>query len=73
MVPSSADIVIENRRISQSKTSARTICDVVNTISLQRALVSGDQNVTASTTVTFGYIPTNEPCRAFGCDLIILS
>ena len=26
-----------------------------------------------STTESFGYIPTNEPCRAFGCDLIILS
>ena len=43
MVPSSADIVIK----SQSETSARTIVDVVNIISQQRARVSGDQNVTS--------------------------
>ena len=30
MVPSGADIAIQNRQISQSETSARTICDVVN-------------------------------------------
>ena len=68
MVPSSADIVIQNRRISQSETNARTICDVVNITPLQRARVSVDQNVSSS----LGYIPTNEPCRALGCDLIIL-
>ena len=32
MVPSSADIVLQNRRISQSETSKISICDVVNTI-----------------------------------------
>ena len=32
MVPSSADIVLQNSRISQSETSTITICDVVNTI-----------------------------------------
>ena len=35
MVPSSTDIIIQNRRISQSETRARTIGDVVNTYSLQ--------------------------------------
>ena len=30
MVPSSADIVVQNRRISQSETSTINICDVVN-------------------------------------------
>ena len=38
MVPSGADIIIQNRRISQSETSARTIHHVVNVISLQRHL-----------------------------------
>ena len=47
MVPSSADIVIQNHRISQSETSARTIRVVVNIIFLQHAQVSGDQNVTS--------------------------
>ena len=47
MVPSSADIVIQNRRTSQSETSAITIRDVVNIILLQRARLSGDQNVTS--------------------------
>ena len=48
MVPSSADIVIQKRRISQSETSRlNIICDVVNTIALQHARVSGDQNVTS--------------------------
>ena len=46
MVLSNADIIILNRRISQSETSVRTVGDVVNTYSLQHALVSGDQNVT---------------------------
>ena len=32
MVPSSADIVLQNRRISQSETSTINICDVVNTM-----------------------------------------
>ena len=32
MVRSSADIVLQNRRISQSETSTISICDVVNTI-----------------------------------------
>ena len=32
MVPSSADMIIQNRRISQSETSATTIGDVVNII-----------------------------------------
>ena len=31
MVPSSADIVLQNRRISQSEPSTINICDVVNT------------------------------------------
>ena len=47
MVPSSAEIVIKNRRISQSETSAIAIRDVVNIILLQRALVSGDKNDTS--------------------------
>ena len=46
MVPSSADFIINNRRISQSETNARTIGDVINTHSLQHALVRGDQNST---------------------------
>ena len=32
MVPSSADIVLQNSRISQSETRILNICDVVNTI-----------------------------------------
>ena len=44
MVPSSADIVIQNRRISQSVTRVRTSCDIVNIILLKRAQVIGDQN-----------------------------
>ena len=32
MVPSSADIVLQNRQISQSETTTISICDVVNTI-----------------------------------------
>ena len=48
MVPSSAVIVLQNRRISQSETSTINICDVVNIIALQHARVSGDQNVTKS-------------------------
>ena len=48
MVPSSADIVLKNLRIGQSETSTRNICDVVNTMALQHARVSGDHNVTSS-------------------------
>ena len=47
MVPSSADIVLQNRRISQSETSTINICDVVNIIALQHVRVSDDQNVTS--------------------------
>ena len=36
MVPSSADIVLQNRRISQSETSHLNICDVVNTMAAAR-------------------------------------
>ena len=32
MVPSRADIVLQNRRISQSETSTINTCDVVNTM-----------------------------------------
>ena len=32
MVPSSTDVVHQNRRISQSETSTINICDVVNTM-----------------------------------------
>ena len=32
MVPSSADIILQNRRISQTETSTINICDVVNTM-----------------------------------------
>ena len=48
MVPSSADSVIKNRRISQTETSTINICDAVNIIALQHARVSDDQNVTSS-------------------------
>ena len=47
MVPSSADIVIKNRSISQSEISTINICDIVKTMALQNARVSGDQNVTS--------------------------
>ena len=47
MVPSSADIVLQNRRISKSETYTINICDVVNIMALQHARVSGDQNVTS--------------------------
>ena len=77
MVPFSADIVIQNRWISQSETSVRTICDVVNIYSLPHALVSDDQNVTSPVFLSIvrlpRYLAMNEPCRALGCDLIILS
>ena len=43
MVPSSADIVIQNRRISQSE----TMRDVVNIIPCRDALVIDDQNATS--------------------------
>ena len=32
MAPSNADLVLQNRRISQSETSNLNICDVVNTM-----------------------------------------
>ena len=48
MVSPSADIVLQNRRISQSETSNLNICDMVNIIALQHARVSGYQNVTSS-------------------------
>ena len=48
MVPSSADIALQNRRISQSETILINIYDVVNTMALQHARVSGYQNVTLS-------------------------
>ena len=47
MAPSSADIVLQNSRISQSETSTIHICDVINIIALQHARVSGDQTVTS--------------------------
>ena len=47
MIQSSADIVLQNRRISQSETTIN-ICDVVNTMAMQHARVSGDQNDTSS-------------------------
>ena len=47
MVSSSADIVLQNRQISQSETSTINICDV-NTMASQHARVSGYQNVTSS-------------------------
>ena len=40
-------MIIQIRRNSQSETSAKTMRDVVNIISLQPARVSGDQNVTS--------------------------
>ena len=44
MVPSGADIVIQNRRIGKSETSTINICDVVNTMALQQGRVSaGDK------------------------------
>ena len=48
MVPSSTDIILQNRQISQSETSTINICDVVNIIALRHAQLSGDQNVTSS-------------------------
>ena len=65
MVPSSADILIPNRRINQSKTSARTIRDVVNILSLQHARVSGDQNVTSPVLYVIARLPIhlNISCR----------
>ena len=47
MVPSSADMITQNRRISQSETRTINICDVVNIIALQHARVSNGQNVTS--------------------------
>ena len=41
MVPSSADIVLHSRQISQSERSTINICDVVNIMALQHARVSG--------------------------------
>ena len=40
MVPSSADNVLQNGRISQSGTSTINICDVVNIVAMQHARVS---------------------------------
>ena len=48
MVPSSADIVLQNRQISQSETSTINICDVVNTMALQHARVSVDIKMSLS-------------------------
>ena len=48
MVPSSADIILQNHRISQSETSTLNIRDVVNTMALRHARVGGYQNVTVS-------------------------
>ena len=48
MFSSSAYIVLQNRRISQSETSTISICEVVNIIELQHVRVSGDRNVTLS-------------------------
>ena len=47
MVPSNADIILQNSRISQSETSMINICDVVNISALQHERVSGDQKVTS--------------------------
>ena len=50
MVPSSADIVLQNSRISESETITINIilCGVVNIMELQHVRVSGDRNVTSS-------------------------
>ena len=48
MVSSSADIVLQNCRISQSESSTINICDVVNIMALQHVRVSGYKNVTVS-------------------------
>ena len=47
MVPSNADIVLQNRGIGQSETSTINICDVVHIIVLQHVRVSSDQKVTS--------------------------
>ena len=77
MVPSTADITIQDCRISQSETSAITIGDVINIHPLHLSLIRGDQNEVCYAIVRLpihlAIIPTNEPCRAFGCDLIALS
>ena len=57
---SSAEMIIKKCWISQSKTSMRTIHDVINIIRCSMHWLAD-----------WIYIPTNEPCRAFGCDLII--
>ena len=60
MVPSSAHIVVQNRRISLSATSAIPIGDVENNIfSLQRALVSGDQNIFSKVFLVIARLPTH--------------
>ena len=43
MVPSSADVVIQNRESASQK----EVCDVVNIIRCRDALVIGDQNATS--------------------------
>ena len=45
MVPSSADIVLQNRRISQSETSTMNICDVVNTMTVNGAAACAGQQI----------------------------
>ena len=51
MVPSSVDIIIHNRRISQSETSAITNGEIANTYipaaASRSILLEGDQNVTS--------------------------
>ena len=59
MVPSSADIVLQNRRISQSETSTINICDVVTIMALQRARDSGDENVTLTVFEVIVRLPSN--------------
>ena len=59
MVPSSADIVLQNRRISQSETSTINICDVVTIMALQRARDSGDENVTLTVFEVIVRLPIN--------------
>ena len=58
MVPSSADIVLQNSRISQSETSTINICDVVN-IALQHSRVSGDQKVTSPVCYVIVRLPSH--------------
>ena len=63
MVPSSADIVLQNRRISQSETSTINICDV-NTMAHAAAEIKMSIiqyfRLLLHYRDTFGYIPTND-------------